>query len=77
MSAGAGLSREQVIDQVGSAKFKNVLPAVAVDLSLPSFAAWPEVLQNSAGTFSLVFASNVTHITPLACTEGLMIPPRG
>ncbi len=61
-----------VIDQVGSAKFKNVLPAVAVDLSLPSFAAWPEVLQNSAGTFSLVFASNVTHITPLACTEGLV-----
>ena len=61
-----------VIDAVGVAKFENVLPAIAVDLGVPSFSAWPEALQAGAGTFSLVFASNVTHITPLACTEGLI-----
>jgi len=60
-----------VLDTFGSKKFENVKPAVALDLSKP-FHEWPGLIISNAGNFDAVFASNVTHITPVACTHGLI-----
>lgn len=64
-----------VIDSFGVAKFPNVLPACALDLNLEtsSFnAGWPKEVTSRAGEYSVVFASNVMHITPLQCTHGVL-----
>ena len=62
-----GLDELACIDEHGCKVFKNVLPAVALDLSKP----WPAAVTDKAGSFSLIMISNTLHITPWACSEGL------
>lgn len=78
----AGLDELANIDEHGCKVFSNVLPAVALDLSMP-YDAWPTSVRDAAGTFSLVVCSNTLHITPWACSVGLLhgaaavLAPRG
>mmetsp|Transcript_5350 Transcript_5350/g.12783 ORF Transcript_5350/g.12783 Transcript_5350/m.12783 type:complete len:231 (-) Transcript_5350:64-756(-) len=59
------------IDRLGgSQKFKNVLPAIALDASLP-FEQWP--VADKAGWYDLVYASNVFHISDWAVGQGLLL----
>ena len=51
-------------------KLDNVLPAVELDASVP-FASWPSPVTEGAGSYALVFASNVVHIAPWAVAEGI------
>ena len=46
--------------------FKNVLPAAAVDLSLPW---WCSIADDKS--YSLLVCANTLHITPWACAQGL------
>lgn len=68
---GRGLSELDAIDSVGCKLRKNVEPAVALDASL-SFDQWPAAVQSRAGSFGLVYASNVCHISPWEVTLGLI-----
>ena len=61
-----GLTVLQTLDSVSS-ELSNVLPAVALDLSQEFPASIP------AQSCDVVFAANVTHISPLACTHGLLL----
>ena len=58
------------IDNVGQA-FSNVRAAVALDASLP-FSEWPVAVQQDAGSYAVVCASNVCHISPWTVTVGLI-----
>ena len=58
------------IDAHGCSVFKNVLPAVALDLR-DAWDDWPEAVRGAAGQFVLVVCSNTLHITPFECSEGL------
>ena len=65
----------KLIDSFGCEKFPNVRRACALDLNLDTssfHAGWPPEVTAYAGQFSFVFASNLTHITPLQCTHGLL-----
>ena len=66
-----GLDELANIDAHGCKVFSNVLPAVALDLSVP-YDAWPTSVRGAAGTFSLVVCSNTLHITPWSCSLGLL-----
>lgn len=68
---GQRLSELDVIDSVGCRQRQNVEPAVALDASLP-FSQWPGAVQSRAGSFGLVYASNVCHISPWEVTLGLL-----
>ena len=62
----------RVIDAFGVEMFPdNVKPAIALDLSKP-FRDWSQQVVSLQGQFSFCFVSNVTHITPFACTHGLL-----
>mmetsp|Transcript_43179 Transcript_43179/g.119431 ORF Transcript_43179/g.119431 Transcript_43179/m.119431 type:complete len:229 (+) Transcript_43179:55-741(+) len=66
-----GLAELAALDAAGCKVFSNVRPALAVDASL-AFDAWPDDLMRARGTFTLVYASNVTHISPYEVTLGLL-----
>lgn len=66
-----GLSELDVIDSVGCRLRKNVEPAVALDAALP-FDQWPARVQSRAGSFELVYASNICHISRWEVTLGLL-----
>eukprot|EP01051_Picozoa_sp_SAG22_P003274 SAG22_NODE_157_length_16986_cov_17.230177_10_plen_254_part_00 len=52
-------------------KMGNVLPAVELDGSAP-FERWPEaVTASGAGSYAVVFCSNVVHIAPWPVAEGI------
>ena len=52
-------------------KCSNVLPAVELDGSTP-FESWPAaVTESGRGSYAVVFASNVVHISPWAVAEGI------
>lgn len=61
----------EIIDSYGCAQHSNVLAAVALDAALP-FAEWPECVTAAAGRHSLVYCSNVCHISPWECTRGII-----
>jgi len=65
------LDELQNIDAHGSAIFKNVAPAVALDLTTP-YADWPASVRANEGKFKLVVVCNTLHITPWACSVGLL-----
>ena len=59
------------LDAALSIKFDNVLPAVELDGSTP-FESWPSlVTESGAGSYALLFCSNVVHIAPWAVAEGI------
>lgn len=58
------------LDQVGG-NLSNVNPAVALDASLP-FNQWPAPIKEAAGSYKLVCASNVCHISPWEVSLGLI-----
>eukprot|EP00747_Dinoflagellata_sp_TGD_P143276 gnl/TRDRNA2_/TRDRNA2_176366_c0_seq2.p1 gnl/TRDRNA2_/TRDRNA2_176366_c0~~gnl/TRDRNA2_/TRDRNA2_176366_c0_seq2.p1 ORF type:complete len:338 (-),score=34.44 gnl/TRDRNA2_/TRDRNA2_176366_c0_seq2:14-1027(-) len=60
-----------IIDSVGADVLPNVMPAVALDASRV-WAEWPERVQEQAGQFSLVYCSNVFHISPWEVTQGII-----
>jgi hypothetical protein len=49
----------------------NVNRAEHLDASTP-FDSWPAFVQENEAKFTLIYVSNVTHITPYECTQGLM-----
>lgn len=59
----------ELIDRALS--FDNVLPAAALDASLP-FERWPPRVVDAEGKHCLVFCSNVCHISPWEVTCGLI-----
>merc|ERR1712146_535664 len=59
------------IDVVGSRALPNVASAIGLDASLP-WESWPEVVRGKAGSFSIVYCSCVTHISPWKVTEGIV-----
>ena len=67
----SGFSELDVIDSVGCRVRKNVEPAVALDAALP-FEQWPAAVQSRAGSFELVYASNICHISRWEVTLGLL-----
>ena len=54
-----GLSVLKALDSVGD-RFKNVLKAVAIDVSQP-LDSWPASVRKK---FELIYVSNLTHISP-------------
>jgi len=60
-----------LIDEVGSKSHDNVCPAVAIDASLP-WKEWPPDVQSLDGQVALVFAANVTHISPWETSLGII-----
>ena len=58
-----------LIDDVCCKRFKNVLPALALDAS-QSFDTWPERIRENS--FDLVYTSNVFHISPREVGRGIM-----
>ena len=59
------------LDAVLGEKFDNVLPAVDLDGSAP-WDSWPaDVTDSGAGSYALVFSSNVVHIAPWSVAEGI------
>ena len=62
-----GLDELANIDEHGCKIFANCLPAIALDLLKP----WPSAVREKKDGFTLIFCSNVLHITPWACAEGL------
>ncbi|GMI10065.1 hypothetical protein TrVE_jg4402 [Triparma verrucosa] len=48
--------------------FKNCVPAVALDLSKP----WPTEVTEKNGSHVLILCANTLHITPWACSVGLL-----
>ena len=63
-----GLDELANIDAHCCGVFKNVLPAVALDLT-DSWDGWPEAVRNAEGDFVLVVCSNTLHITPFECSK--------
>jgi len=59
------------IDIVGAKALPNVQPALALDASAP-WEEWPTEVQSLAGDFTMVYMSNVTHISPWKVTCGVM-----
>jgi len=51
-------------------QLENVLSAVEIDASTP-FETWPAAVTESAGSYALLFASNIVHIAPWAVAEGI------
>ena len=52
-------------------QLENVLSAVEIDASTP-FETWPAAVTGSgAGSYALLFASNIVHIAPWAVAEGI------
>ena len=60
-----GLTVLQTLDIVNE-QLSNVSKAISLDLS----KEFPESVTNQ--TWDVVFAANVTHISPIACTHGLL-----
>eukprot|EP00040_Diaphanoeca_grandis_P041036 m.262420 g.262420 ORF g.262420 m.262420 type:complete len:269 (-) comp45539_c0_seq1:149-955(-) len=77
-----GLQELECLDLHGHKTHSNVLPAVALDASLP-LTNWPPKVMASAGMYSLMCCSNVTHIAPWAVTVGMfkgagnLLAPKG
>jgi hypothetical protein len=63
-------SQLAIIDGFTS-KLDNVNRAAHLDVSAP-FEQWPSFVQENEGKFSLIYVSNITHITPFECTQGLV-----
>jgi len=59
------------IDDVGNKSLPNVMPAVALDASKP-WNEWPAKVQDLEAEFSLVYLSNVTHISPWSVSCGVL-----
>ena len=63
-----GLTVLQTLDTIGCNSFSNVKKAIALDLSAETF---PESI-SQPNSWDVVFLSNCLHISPLACTHGLL-----
>lgn len=63
-----GLDELANIDEHGCKVFKNCVPAVALDLSKP----WPAEVAEKNGSHVLILCANTLHITPWACSVGLL-----
>ncbi|CAE7365246.1 Mettl26 [Symbiodinium natans] len=61
----------QEIDIVGAKALPNVLPALPLDASAP-WEEWPPEVRTKAGHFTMVYMSNVTHISPWKVTCGVL-----
>ncbi|CAE7521378.1 Mettl26 [Symbiodinium sp. CCMP2592] len=59
------------IDHVGARTLPNVKPALALDASTP-WEEWPTEVQSLAGDFTIVYLSDVTHISPWKVTCGVI-----
>ena len=64
-----GLDELSCIDQRGRSVFPNCLPAVALDLSV---SPWPDEVTGKNGTHALILCANTLHVTPWACSVGLL-----
>lgn len=58
-------------DAVGAKANSNVQPAVALDASQP-WDSWAKEVRAMEGQAALVFASNVTHISPWETSQGIL-----
>lgn len=61
----------EIIDSYGCQQHSTILPAVELDGSQP-FSEWPQCVTAAAGRHSLVYCSNVCHISPWECTRGII-----
>jgi len=71
IGARRGLEELACLDSHGCQRFANVRPAVALDLSV-TWDAWPATVREMQGRHVLLLCSNVLHISPWECTQGLM-----
>ena len=70
---GHPVSKVRSLDALnaGLRELGNVLPAVELDGGAP-FESWPrEVSDAGAGSYAVLFCSNVVHIAPWAVAEGV------
>jgi hypothetical protein len=61
-----------ITSQVGTLAHPNILPALRLDASTAWEEGWPPEVRARAGEFVLVYNSNMAHISPWACTLGLL-----
>uniref|UniRef100_A0A7S0L320 DUF938 domain-containing protein n=1 Tax=Coccolithus braarudii TaxID=221442 RepID=A0A7S0L320_9EUKA len=77
-----GLDELANIDSHCASVFKNVVPAVGLDLLSP-WEEWPQIVREARGTYRLVICSNTLHITPWEASLGFFrgaaraLSPRG